>query len=96
MFFFKCLGVAGFLQLGALYANTRHDLRSEYNCWKSEHSELGKLGVFWDCSGSLRKFLGSKEHLVWLKIDLNAAEIITVQNYKHKKTDVNGSTHIQC
>ena len=26
----------------------------------------------------LRTFLGSEEHLDWLKIDLNAAEIITV------------------
>ena len=30
----------------------------------------------------LRNFLGSKEHLDWLKIDLNMAEIITVQDYK--------------
>ena len=30
-------------------------------------------------------FLGSKEHLDWLKIDLNAAEIITVQDYKCTK-----------
>ena len=29
----------------------------------------------------LRKFLGSKEHLDWLKIDLNAVEIRTVQDY---------------
>ena len=33
--------------------------------------------------GPVRKFLGSKEHLNWLKIDLNAAEIITIQDYKH-------------
>ena len=33
--------------------------------------------------GPLRKFLGSKEHLNLLKIDLNAAEIITIQDYKH-------------
>ena len=33
----------------------------------------------------VRKFLGSKEHLDWLKIDLNAAEIITVQDYKRTK-----------
>ena len=33
----------------------------------------------------LRKFLGSKEHLDWLKIDLNVTEIITVHDYKHKK-----------
>ena len=32
-----------------------------------------------------RKFLGSKEDLGWLKIDLNVAEIITVQDYKHTK-----------
>ena len=31
----------------------------------------------------LRKFLGSKEHLNWLKIDLNAVEIITIQDCKH-------------
>ena len=31
---------------------------------------------------SLRKFEGSKEHLDWLNIDSNAAEIITVQDYK--------------
>ena len=27
--------------------------------------------------GTLRKFSGSNEHLDWLKIDLNAAEIIS-------------------
>ena len=35
--------------------------------------------------GPLRKFLGFKEHLNWLKIDLNAAEIITIQDYKCTK-----------
>ena len=30
----------------------------------------------------LRKLSGSKEHLDWLKIDLNVAKIITVQDYK--------------
>ena len=34
---------------------------------------------------SLWKFLGSKEHLDWLKIDLNVAEIRTVQDCKHTK-----------
>ena len=29
-----------------------------------------------------RAFLGSNEHLDWPKIDLNVAEIITVQGYK--------------
>ena len=45
----------------------------------------------------LRKFLGSKEHLDWLKIGLDSAEIITVQDYKcTKKVKGNGSTYIQC
>ena len=34
---------------------------------------------------SLLKKFGSKEHLDWLKIDLNAAEIITVQDYQCAK-----------
>ena len=33
-------------------------------------------------SESLRKFLGSKEHLNQLERDLNATKIITVQDYK--------------
>ena len=52
--------------------------------------------ICWGFKGrsALRKFLRSKEHLDWLKIDLNAAEIITVQDYKHtKKTNMDGSTH---
>ena len=32
-----------------------------------------------------RKFLDSRRHLHWLKIDLNAAEIIIVQYYKRTK-----------
>ena len=40
----------------------------------------------------LRKFWGSKEHLDWLKINLNVTKVITVQDYKHKKkTNVNCS-----
>ena len=35
----KCLHVAGFLHLGDLYVNIRHDLRSEYNWQKNERSE---------------------------------------------------------
>ena len=34
---------------------------------------------------TLRKFLVSKEHVDWLEIDLNVAEVFTVQDYKHKK-----------
>ena len=33
----------------------------------------------------LRKFLGSKEDVYLLKIDLSAAEVITVQYYKRTK-----------
>ena len=33
----------------------------------------------------LRKFLGYIYHLDWLKIDLNATKIITVQVYKRTK-----------
>ena len=33
----------------------------------------------------IRKFLGSKEQLDWLKIDLNAVEIRTVQDYLRTK-----------
>ena len=47
-------------------------------------------GGFSGCSemavGLLRKFSGSKEYLNWLKIDLNATEIITVEDYKHAQS----------
>ena len=48
------------------------------------------LALFWGHSESfrgqstLRKCLGSRDHLDWLKIDFNAAEIITVQDYNKK------------
>ena len=51
----------------------------------------GESGVLWDPNrnfrgwSTVRKFLGSKEHIDRLKEDLNATEIITVQDYKHKK-----------
>ena len=44
----------------------------------------GGLGVLGGQS-LLRKFLGSEEHPDWLKIVLNVAEIITVQDYKRTK-----------
>ena len=34
---------------------------------------------------ALPKFSGSKEHLDWLRINLNKARIINVQNYKRTK-----------
>ena len=55
----------------------------------------GESGVLWDPNrnfrgwSTVRKFLGSKEHIDRLKKDLNATEIITVQDYKHKKKKVN-------
>ena len=83
----KCLCVTGFLQSGALYATITHDPRNEYNQEKSECSKCQWSWGVWGCSetpvGPLRKFLGSKEHLNWLKVDLNAAGIITIQDYKH-------------
>ena len=79
--------VAGFLQSDALYTTITHDPRSEYNRQKSECSERQRSWGLWGCfetpAGPLRKFLGSKEHLNWLEIDLNAAEIITIQDDKH-------------
>ena len=51
--------------------------------------ELGGLGGACEpLSGTfrgqitLRTFQGSNEHLDWFKIDMNLAEIITVQDYK--------------
>ena len=47
----------------------------------------------------VRIFLDSKEHLDWLKIDLNVTEIITVKTINAQKNNVNGSTgstHTQC
>ena len=43
----------------------------------------GGLGVVWDPSGAPKKTFRLKEHLDWFKKDLNAAEIITIQDYKH-------------
>ena len=87
MFLKKCLCIDGFLQLGALYATITHDLRSEYNWQKSECRECQQSWEVWRCSdtpeGPLRKSLGSKKHLNWLKIDLNATNIITIHDYKH-------------
>ena len=58
--FFKCLCIAGFLQLGALYANTRHDPRSEYNWWKKERSECQWSWGGWECSENPAGVLGGE------------------------------------
>ena len=76
----KYLRVAGFLQSDALYANITHDPRSEYNRRESERSKRQWSRSVWGVlrpqrgfSGrsTLRKFLGSTEHLDWLKIDVD-------------------------
>ena len=67
---------------------------------KQALTKLKDLAVFWDTIRGFRgwstliKILSSKEHLDWLKIDFNAAEIFTVQDHKYKKTNVNWSTYI--
>ena len=60
------------------------------------HSERHRSWGLWGCSESpsmdfrgsipLRKVLGSKEHLDWLKLDLNTGKIITVRDYKCTKS----------
>ena len=45
----------------------------------------GLGGALTPLVGGLKKVPGSKEHLDWLEIDLPAAKIITVQDYKHTK-----------
>ena len=45
--------------------------------------------------GPQRNFLDSKEPPNWLKIDLNAAEII-FKTINMNKINVNGSTNIKC
>ena len=64
--------------------NYHTDPRSEYNRQKSKLVSINGAGGVWGLSetpaGPLRKFLGFKEHLNWLKIDLNAGEIITIHD----------------
>ena len=51
--------------------------------WSGSCSELVSLGF--RGQSPLRIFLGSKEHLDWLKIDLNVVKKVTVQDYKCAK-----------
>ena len=56
-----------------------------------ERDEVGRrgcsetLGRNFRGQSPLRKLLGSNKNLDWLKTDLNAAKIITAQDYKHTK-----------
>ena len=68
---------------------------SEVNVTSRKESVARVNGPGGSEGGTLRPSLDSKEHLDWLMIDLNVAEIITIQDYKHTK-NVNGSTHTQC
>ena len=47
-----------------------------------KHTKLLSMGIQ---RAKQVKFLGFKEHLDWLKIDFDAAKIITVQNYNNRK-----------
>ena len=64
-------------------------------------AEWWGLGVFWNPSGgfsrwsTVKKQLSSKEHLDWLKIDFDAAQIITIPDYT-KKINANVSARTQC
>ena len=69
------------------YMQPSHMIPGEHNQQKSECSKRQWSWGVWGCSETparpLRKFLGYKEHLNWLKIDLNTAEITTIQDYDH-------------
>ena len=56
----KCSCVAGFLQSGALYANIRHELRSEYNQWKTECSKHQRSWGVWGCSETPSRVFGGE------------------------------------
>ena len=62
----------------------RHDPKSKHQS-KNKRSKHQRSKGLWAGWGDLRKLLGSKDYQDWLKIDLNAAKIITVQDYKHRK-----------
>ena len=48
-------------------------------------ASINKAGGSETPAGPLRKILGSKEYLNWLKLDLNAAVIITIQDCTRTK-----------
>ena len=78
----KMLMRCWFSSISCSICTITHDPRSEYNGRKVSVASVNRAGGVWGCSetpaGSLRKFLGSKDHLNWLKIDFNAAEIISI------------------
>ena len=101
-FWKKCIHVAAFLQSGALYANIRHDHRTEYN-WRK--SECSKHQWSWGVWGVLRAQWGFQrvEHPKKnqaLRIFEHGFEY-GQNNYcsrlqTRKQNNMNGSTHIEC
>ena len=76
-------------------ALNKHDARSKHNSRNTNKASGNRArGSRGHCEpfssgfreqSPLRKSLGYKEDLDWLKIDLTAADIITVQDYKRTK-----------
>ena len=81
--------------LGVNIISRKVSLASANGAWWFKGVLRLQPGFFWG-QNTLRKFFGSKEHLVWLKIHFNLAKMITVQNYITEKIYVNRYTHIQC
>ena len=73
------------------YIKDRNGPRSKHNQQKASVARVNRAGGSEHLSrgfrrwSPMRKFLGSKEHLDWLKVDLNAVEIRTVQDFKCTK-----------
>ena len=65
-------------QLGTRLDKNRHDTKSNHDQQKSKHRECQWRWQIWG-------ILKSIKHLDWLKSDLNAAKIITVQNHQRTK-----------
>ena len=57
----------------------------EVNIISGKASIVSVSGAGGSGGGSESLFLGSKEHLNEVEIDLNAGKIITVQDYEHAK-----------
>ena len=54
----------------------------------------GFRGALSTSAETLTKFLGAKEHLDWLNIDLNAAKKLLFKIINSQKINMNGSTYI--
>ena len=72
-------------QLGTLDIR-RIILGASITSGKASAASTNRAGGSKTLSRVKRKFLGYKEHLDWLKIDLNAVEIRAIQDYIHTKS----------